>query len=433
MSIRMKTAVTAVALSTCMASLAPAVQARDSDVGAYLTGQVGYYWFDDELNLENRPEYGLGFGYNFSNTWALELVGSAMDTGRDDINQDIDRNQLRLDALYTFSGYDSMKPYLVLGAGHQAYQIKNADNEHETMYNAGVGVKHEIDDFTDLRMDARTIYTERTESMNAAVTVSLNYLFGAKSRAMQDSDGDGVVDTEDECANTPYDTEVDEVGCEVIGDDDDDGVANDVDECPDTEAGADVDEKGCAIPDDSDNDGVKDEDDECPNTPEGVEVDNKGCPLDQDNDGVADGKDECPDTVEGSKVDETGCRIFAVEGVETQLRVTFPLNSAILADADLPEIEALARFMKRYPDAKVTIEGHSDSTGEADYNQQLSERRAKAVRDRVVQDYGIEPSRVTSVGYGEARPLADNSTNAGRAANRRVVVTAQGSIQKEVE
>src|SRR5690606_37262614 len=99
------------------------------DVGAYLTGQIGYYWFDNELDLENRPEYGLGFGYNFSNTWAVEFVGSAMDTGREDVTEDIDRNQLRLDALYTFSGYDSMKPYLVVGAGHQVYQIKNADNE----------------------------------------------------------------------------------------------------------------------------------------------------------------------------------------------------------------------------------------------------------------------------------------------------------------
>jgi outer membrane protein OmpA-like peptidoglycan-associated protein len=76
--------------------------------------------------------------------------------------------------------------------------------------------------------------------------------------------------------------------------------------------------------------------------------------------------------------------------------------------------------MKQYPQTSTVVEGHTDSIGSDAYNQGLSERRANAVRDVLVEQHGIETSRVSAVGYGEARPVADNDTDSGRAINRRV-------------
>ncbi|MBU0716980.1 MAG: thrombospondin type 3 repeat-containing protein [Planctomycetes bacterium] len=139
-----------------------------------------------------------------------------------------------------------------------------------------------------------------------------------------DSDGDGVVNGSDQCADTPTGTTVDEVGCPVTdppADSDGDGVADDADTCPDTPAGTDVDAVGCPVdtpPADSDGDGVNDEDDDCPNTLAGVQVDEAGCPLvvpvdDSDGDGVGDDDDDCPDTPTGTQVDATGCPVVTTE------------------------------------------------------------------------------------------------------------------------
>jgi outer membrane protein OmpA-like peptidoglycan-associated protein len=76
--------------------------------------------------------------------------------------------------------------------------------------------------------------------------------------------------------------------------------------------------------------------------------------------------------------------------------------------------------MGQYPQTTTVVEGHTDSVGSDVYNQKLSERRANAVRDVLVNQYGVGADRVNAVGYGEARPVADNATDSGRAVNRRV-------------
>jgi OOP family OmpA-OmpF porin len=76
--------------------------------------------------------------------------------------------------------------------------------------------------------------------------------------------------------------------------------------------------------------------------------------------------------------------------------------------------------MKQYPQTTTVVEGHTDSVGPDAYNQKLSERRANAVKQVLTQQYGVESTRVDSVGYGETRPVADNATEEGRAVNRRV-------------
>ncbi|MEW6721432.1 MAG: OmpA family protein [Thermodesulfobacteriota bacterium] len=103
------------------------------------------------------------------------------------------------------------------------------------------------------------------------------------------------------------------------------------------------------------------------------------------------------------------------------------LPSAILFDVDKTDIKPASRdsiaraaeVLVKYPDTYITVEGHTDSTGTAEYNQRLSERRAEAVRDQLLRD-GVPAARLAIRGYGETDPVADNSTPEGRQSNRRV-------------
>lgn len=140
---------------------------------------------------------------------------------------------------------------------------------------------------------------------------------------------------------------------------------------------------------------------------------------DSDNDGVCDNVDKCPDTPANVTVDADGCPAVA-EVVRVELDVKFDFDKSVVKPNSYGDIKNLADFMKQYPQTTTTVEGHTDSVGTDAYNQKLSDRRAKAVKEVLTNQYGVESSRVQSVGYGESRPVADNATEAGRAVNRRV-------------
>ncbi len=106
--------------------------------------------------------------------------------------------------------------------------------------------------------------------------------------------------------------------------------------------------------------------------------------------------------------------------VRVELDVKFDFDKSAVRPESYSEIKNLADFMKQYPQTTTVVEGHTDSVGTEQYNQRLSDRRAKAVRTVLVDDYGIAPNRVGAVGYGETRPIADNATEQGRQLNRRV-------------
>lgn len=140
---------------------------------------------------------------------------------------------------------------------------------------------------------------------------------------------------------------------------------------------------------------------------------------DSDNDGVCDNVDKCPDTPANTTVDADGCPAVA-EVVRVELDVKFDFDKAQVKEESYGDIKNLADFMNQYPQTATTVEGHTDSVGTDAYNQKLSERRANAVRDVLVNQYSVGAERVNSVGYGESRPVADNASEAGRAVNRRV-------------
>ena len=113
------------------------------------------------------------------------------------------------------------------------------------------------------------------------------------------------------------------------------------------------------------------------------------------------------------------------EPVRVELDVKFDFDKANVKQDSYSDIENLAEFMKQYPQTATTVEGHTDATGNAAYNQKLSERRAGAVRDTLVNQFGVEASRINAVGYGKERPVADNATSEGRAINRRVEASVE--------
>ena len=108
--------------------------------------------------------------------------------------------------------------------------------------------------------------------------------------------------------------------------------------------------------------------------------------------------------------------------------ILFDTNEATLKTEAKVVIAKLAGILLIMPDLNLRIEGHTDSTGSADYNQVLSERRAASVRD-FLAGQGIDARRMVAVGYGMTRPVGDNATSAGRAKNRRVeIVIAEGTV-----
>jgi outer membrane protein OmpA-like peptidoglycan-associated protein len=105
--------------------------------------------------------------------------------------------------------------------------------------------------------------------------------------------------------------------------------------------------------------------------------------------------------------------------------VSFDVNSATVKPTFKPSLAKVAEVLKSY-DSQMTVVGHTDSTGSESYNQQLSERRAEAVRAELIRD-GVPAERLSAMGRGENEPRADNSTSAGRAQNRRVEILVQST------
>ena len=168
--------------------------------------------------------------------------------------------------------------------------------------------------------------------------------------------------------------------------------------------------------------------------------------LDFDGDGVVDNLDKCPGTPAGVKVDQDGCPPPVVQkavpqaasAVETAivekgrvtLNVEFDFDKASIRKTSHQEIGNLAAVMKKYPNLKILIEGHTDNVGGAKYNEKLSQRRADAVKKYLAEKFGIEASRLTTKGYGQTRPVASNATKDGRQKNRRVEAAAEYIIKK---
>ncbi|QCT95308.1 OmpA family protein [Caminibacter mediatlanticus TB-2] len=304
-------------------------------------------------------------------------------------NQHLTRALVNVEHYFTLEN-SAITPYAFIGAG---YQWVSGDYDNNVVADLGIGAKYLISSKWDAFVELRGLRDFGNNDNHYGALIGFTYKCGTTQKAApvpapmpvekpapKDSDGDGVVDSMDNCPNTP--------------------------------AGVKVDANGCPV--DSDGDGVADYLDKCPNTPAGVKVDANGCPVDSDGDGVADYLDKCPNTPKGFKVDQNGCAITY------NFEINFDTNSAKIKPEYMPKIEKFAEFLKNHPDVKAEIQGYTDNRGSATYNMILSEKRAKAVYEALLK-LGVNKDQITFVGYGEANPIASNDTAEGRAKNRRVV------------
>ncbi len=252
-----------------------------------------------------------------------------------------------------------------------------------------------------------------------------------------DTDKDGIMDPVDNC---PLDYGYEETnGCP---DRDNDCVTDSLDVCPDIPGLVVFD--GCA---DTDEDGIPDPKDLCPN--ERGLLENDGCPLlDRDCDGIIDLLDACPDIPD--TIGFTGCPDLDQDGIIDSLdqcpeipgpdstngcpeiakedkllldvamrEVRFRTGSAEILNSSIEILNKVVDIMQRYPSYKLSMGGYTDNVGRAVSNQMLSEKRAKACYQYLI-DEGISADRMHYQGFGEANPIGNNKTRAGREMNRRV-------------
>ncbi|HHJ50652.1 MAG TPA: OmpA family protein [Phaeodactylibacter sp.] len=221
-----------------------------------------------------------------------------------------------------------------------------------------------------------------------------------------DADGDGIRDADDKCPSDFGLADFD--GCP---DTDGDGIPNSEDQCP-LKAGS-KETNGCP---DTDGDGLTDDKDPCPEKAGPF----NGCP-DSDGDGLTDDKDHCPNSA--GPLQNFGCPELEKEEKETldlaAQAVQFETGKATLRVESYSILNKVAAILKRYPDYKLRIVGYTDNVGLAENNLRLSEERARSCYDYLVAQ-GIDPSRISYMGKGEADPIASNDTPQGREMNRRV-------------
>lgn len=339
----------------------------------YLNPAVGYQFFDNKRKLDNEAIFGLGAEYVLTPNFGVEVSYLYSNPDEEIGNSDADLDQYSLDALFYTDGYQEWQPFLLAGIGHGEFDYSSG-TEKETQLNLGIGTRIIFNDMWSARILAKAVNSLDEETWDQLFTIGISYAFGGGltfsniSQEIAVADGDG------------------------------DGINNDLDQCPNTLAG--------------------------------TQVDDQGCDLDSDNDGIADNKDYCPNSLPGTEVDAKGCKVPVMKTESVKLAINFENNSADVPAEAMGEIKNVADFMQNYPQAKVVIEGYTDNKGDADYNKSLSQRRADAVMQSLVQNYNIGEDRVSAVGYGIENPVADNSTPEGRSENRRVMAQINLTVEK---
>ena len=244
-----------------------------------------------------------------------------------------------------------------------------------------------------------------------------------------DRDNDGIVDADDACPDEPgvADPDPKKNGCPVPKDRDGDGVPDAEDACPDVKGVRTEDPKTNGCPKDRDGDGIPDTEDACPDV-KGVHTEDpktNGCPLDTDGDGIPDDKDACPNEKGVPDPDPTknGCpKAVRVNEQEIVIldQVQFDTGKATIKKVSDALLDEVADVIREHPEiVHIEVQGHTDNRGTKAGNKTLSQQRADAVMKALVFRK-VEPERLVAKGYGQDVPIGENTTDAGRQKNRRV-------------
>ena len=299
-------------------------------------------------------------------------------------------------------------PYIKVGGGYTAYESRFDDKEGGFKALAGGGINFWFTDH--LGVNLQTGYHHGFQKNGTDYfqhSAGIVIKFGAK-----DTDKDGIPDKDDACPEVAGLKEFN--GCP---DTDGDGIADKDDACPEVAGPKEF--NGCP---DTDGDGIPDKDDKCPDVAGPAE--NGGCPWpDTDGDGVLDKDDLCPEVA--GPASNKGCP----EPDENEQKKLNQYAKTILFDTGKSTIKfesaeilnQIINVLKKYPNSRFRIEGHTDNVGKRAKNITLSQNRADAVKIYLIQG-GIASERLESVGYGPDKPIASNKNKKGRALNRRVEI-----------
>ncbi len=434
----------------------------------------GFYNFD-------QPFYGFG-GISLSRSLGehLDIEGNATigEIGHRELDSDnrfrFSMMQANINLKYNFFKYDKVKfrPFVFAGIGYLRFEDKNSDRKLDNMQlpDFGFGFTYHLSPAvsivfkeTFMYSDYDNIELEVGKQNDFYMQHSLGIVFNLGKA--KDDDGDGIPNRKDLCPQ--------QAGLEAFGgcpDTDGDGIKDSEDKCPKVKGLKEF--EGCP---DTDGDGVKDSEDKCPKV-KGLKEFN-GCP-DTDGDGVADGDDNCPKVkglkefngcpdTDGDGVEDSKDRCPKVKGLKTlkgcpdtdgdgiadiddvcpkvkglkknkgcpEVKkeekkilekalhgIKFKSAKSIIAPSSYGILDNVVSIMKNNPKYNLRIEGHTDSQGKDEFNLKLSKERAAAVKNYLMKK-GIGADRLSSEGFGEAVPIADNKTAKGRAENRRVELT----------
>ncbi|GAA0859860.1 hypothetical protein GCM10009114_34970 [Aliiglaciecola litoralis] len=406
-----------------------AVVADEPDYKQWVGGFIEVYKPDEDkffdfTSYDAGMGLGLEYGFRHDENWGGRFEFSKISLENDANLVDDQAERFGFDAMY-FLEEDLL--YIFGGLKHLNMAQSGG------MVNLGLGKHFNVGENLKLITEV-TAYHDFGQAYNdVSAKLGLAYAFGASSapKAPGDADQDGVNDSLDRCPNTAIGARVDSNGCSV--DLDGDGVLNGVDQCPNTPKGTRVDATGCNW--DKDMDGVANDIDMCPDTPKGTVVGAKGCSLeiDSDQDGVLDVKDQCADTPLTDRVDAVGCSVFEEVEVRETLNVLFANNSDVIRNPNDPKFQEFADFMNRFPNTQTAIEGHASAPGKADYNMTLSLKRARAVRQLLIDKYGIDASRLTAEGFGETQLLDESNTAEAHKVNRRIEARVTATKKEKVK
>jgi len=362
-----------------------------------ITPIIGYNIAEGNLDLDNQFLIGAEFQYNdFDALLKPELSILYTDTDYENSNISTDIFRIAINGVHEYNSIGKITPLTKIGVGYETIDRHLADNKDSIFFNAGVGAKVPFTDNIALKLEAVYMLKKNNNRWdnNLALLAGINFAFGPKAKAELESE--------------PMPEPVD-------GDDDRDGVLNSVDQCPNTPAGKTVNSQGCFVDGDDDKDGVLNSVDQCPNTPAGKTVNYQGCFVDgdDDRDGVLNSVDQCPTTPAGNVVNNDGCTKIV------NLYVNFENNSYIVDEISKLKIKKFADFLKARLNFTAQIIGHTNNIGRESDNQILSENRANAVKNLIIE-YGVAQHRVSALGKGESNPIASNNTAEGLAQNRRI-------------
>jgi OOP family OmpA-OmpF porin len=412
-----------------------------------------------EISPANAIAFGGRLGFNLTRWVALEVEGMASPTHTRNNATDVFVFGYRGSLVVHLANNPYFRPFLLAGYGGLTSVVNDEmvlPNDSDGFFHAGFGFKIGFSDRVGIRLEGRFMAPGAILGDKIPIGDELGYggpdwealgglyfNFGeVRSRTIvqkevtvvtpptpQDPDGDGISGPADRCPNVAEDRDgfQDDDGC-PDADNDNDGVPDLRDRCPTEPEDKDgyQDDDGC--PDlDNDADGLPDTRDKCPDEAEDKDgfQDDDGCPdPDNDNDGVVDARDKCPNEPESKNnyQDDDGCPDEVPAAVKKFTGVIEGINyktgSAEILTGSYAILDRAVKVLQDYPDVNLEISGHTDSRGRAEYNRDLSRRRAESVRNYFVLR-GINPNRITSIGYGMDRPIGDNRSAAGRARNRR--------------